>query len=316
MKSIEREHWWQERARWIRSRPSAAGLELLAAAVLRGSSVVRVRRLGGGLATATSVVTLSSPRGKTFDVVMKRFPRPRDPYAENEWKRLRYARRLRVPTPEPIAFDKQGEWFGVPTIVMSKLPGRPGVSPTDFVSWLEEFASVQATIHSASTGRVPSYLRGRDLKAQFVTDLPLSPVVQAAVRYIDKRFDRARESDLVVGHGDAHPGNVLWSRGRISGVTDWHHLGIYPRGHEVAYSRADIAVLVGRRYADAYLDIYERTTGARVRDLQMWDLRQGLAALRFGPLWAIAYGEQGSALTPSLARRRALAFLRSVLKTI
>jgi aminoglycoside phosphotransferase (APT) family kinase protein len=154
------------------------------------------------------------------------------------------------------------------------------------------------------------------LKAQFVTDLPLSPVVQAAVRYIDKRFDRARESDLVVGHGDAHPGNVLWSRGRISGVTDWHHLGIYPRGHEVAYSRADIAVLVGRRYADAYLDIYERTTGARVRDLQMWDLRQGLAALRFGPLWAIAYGEQGSALTPSLARRRALAFLRSVLKTI
>jgi len=311
MDAIEREPWWQERAVFIRSRPSVEGLGKLARAVSRGSSVVRVRRLGGGLATATSTVTLRTTRGKTIDVVLKRFPRQRHPYAKNEWQRIVFAERLPIPTPEAVAFDARGEWFGAPAIVMSKMPGRPDVAPKDHDRWVREFAGVQATIHSVPLSRAPKGWESRDLPAIPVE--PASALTEPAKRYITRRFARARKKDLVIGHGDAHPGNVLWLKGRISGVTDWHHAGVYPRGHEAAYSRADIAVLTGPRIADRYLDAYEDAIGFRVPDLPMWDLRQGLAGMRWSPLWALAYREQGATLTAAIARRRAESFTKRVL---
>jgi aminoglycoside phosphotransferase (APT) family kinase protein len=131
---------------------------------------------------------------------------------------------------------------------------------------------------------------------------------------VSRRFARARTRDVVIAHGDAHPGNVLWSRGRITGVTDWHHAGLFPRGHEVAYARADIAVLVGPRAADDFLDVYEDVAGVRVQDLAIWDLRQGLAAMRWSPLWVFAYRQQGASLTAATARGRAGAFVRRALQ--
>jgi aminoglycoside phosphotransferase (APT) family kinase protein len=313
-KPIEREPWWEERAKHLRSRPSPDGLRRLARAVSRGATPVRTRRLGGGLATATSVVTLRTSGGRTIDVVLKRFPHTDDTYAVREWERLGFAQRLPVPSPEPLVFDGSGAWFGVPSLVMSKLPGRPDVVPKDLDRWLGEFAQVQAAIHSAPIGRAPAILRRPDeIVTQPVQGLPRSTSVDTAVRYVSRRIARARSRDVVVAHGDAHPGNVLWSRGRISGVTDWHHAALFPRGHEVAYARADIAVLVGPQAADDYLEAYERASGVRVQDLSAWDLRQGLAGLRWCPLWALAYREQGATLTTATARRRAASFVKRVL---
>src|SRR5437763_326719 len=137
MKAVEREPWWHERSEFIRSAPPTDGLRRLAVDVLRGSTAVRVRRLGGGIGTATSAVSLRTTTGRRLDVVLKRFPRRDRPgLPANEWKRLVFAQRLPVPTPEPIAFDRGGRWFGVPSIVMSKLPGRPDVDPTDVPRWL------------------------------------------------------------------------------------------------------------------------------------------------------------------------------------
>lgn len=317
MDSIEREPWWQERLAHLRSRPSRDGLRRMALDVAAGSTPVRYRRLGGGIATATSVVTLRTRSGGMFDVVLKRFARNNDPFAPNEWNRLRFASRVAVPSPEPIAFDPRGEWFGVSALVMAKLPGRPDVVPKQLDRWLEEFARVQATVHATPIRRPPAVLRSPDeIPAQPVRGLPASATVDAAVRYIARRFGRARTRDVVVAHGDAHPGNVLWSHGRITGVTDWHHAGMLPRGHEVAYARADIAVLVGLRAADDYLDAYEHAAGVRVRDLAMWDLRQGLAAMRWSPLWALAYRQQGATLPAATVRRRAAGFVRRVLAAV
>jgi aminoglycoside phosphotransferase (APT) family kinase protein len=119
-----------------------------------------------------------------------------------------------------------------------------------------------------------------------------------------------------VAHGDAHPGNLLWQRGRITGITDWQGAHLFPRGREVAYTRTDTAVLLGPRAADAYLEVYEHHLGRPVRDIQIWDLIQGLNAMHWSPLWAFAYREQGSSLTDELARRHAVAFVRRALKRV
>lgn len=311
---IEAEPWWQERYAQIRSRPPADGLRRLARAISRGSTVTRTRRLGGGIGTATSAVTLRTSSGRTVAVILKRFPRDRGDKAVEEWRRLRFAQRLPVPSPEPIAIDRTGEWFGAPALVMARLPGRPDVTPRDVPRWLDEFAKVQATLHSVRVARPPGFLLGPEaLVAQSASGLTSSPVVDAASRYVRRRIARARIRDVVVAHGDAHPGNMLWRRGRVSGVTDWAYAGMLPRGHEVAYARTDIAVLLGPRAADDYLVAYEHHSGVRVRDLAVWDLRQGLGALRWSPLWALAYREQGAALTAATAKRRATAFVKRVL---
>lgn len=316
-KAVEQESWWVERAAHQRTRPAADGLRRLARQVAPGSTPVAYRRLGGGLATATGMVSLRKGPGPPIKVVLKRFPARNDPDAVHEWRRLRFAARLPVPTPDPIAFDRTGEWFETSSLVMSSLPGRPDVAPSDLDRWIREFARVQATIHQTRIARPPASIGSPDdLTPILGRGLRSTPTVAAASAYVARTFARAARTDLVVAHGDPHPGNVLWSRGRISGVTDWRFAGMYPRGHEVAYARADIAVLVGQRAADAYLEAYEREAGVRVRDLALWDLRQGLAAMRWGPLWAFAYRQQGAALTRATARRRARSFVIGVLARV
>ena len=73
---------------FLRSRPSAEGLRAMADTVERGARVERVRRLGGGLSSATSAIRLRTRSGRSTDVVLKRF---RSDNPVGEWRRLRYA---------------------------------------------------------------------------------------------------------------------------------------------------------------------------------------------------------------------------------
>src|SRR5207302_1132278 len=61
-----------------------------------------------------------------------------------------------VPTPEPIAFDARGEWFGTPSLVMSFLPGSPLWAPIDVAAWTTHLASTLAAIHDTALGSVPA----------------------------------------------------------------------------------------------------------------------------------------------------------------
>jgi aminoglycoside phosphotransferase (APT) family kinase protein len=283
----------------------------LGRAVVRGPVEVTSRRLGGGIGTATSAVTIRTRSGKRVEIVLKRYPRARHPDAAREFKRLTFARRLDVPSPEPIALD-HGEWFGVPALVMSKLPGRANVAPPEVEPWADEIARVQVAIHAAADRGLPAVMQPRSNTDAWALpdDLPQTPDVEQALEILSRRITRAGSRDVVVGHGDAHPGNMVWSRGRISGVTDWQHARLLPRGHEVAYMRADMAVLVGPRAADAFLAAYEGRIGSRVLDLHLWDIRQALGGVRWAWVWTVPYREQGAELTESVAKRRAAAFLR------
>jgi aminoglycoside phosphotransferase (APT) family kinase protein len=306
--------WWDERKKWVRTRPSRDGLRAVARAVVPGAEPVFARRLGGGIGTASSMVRLRTRSGRTTDVVLKRYPeRGPDPVAE--WKRLTYAMRLPVPTPEPIALDLEGRWFGVPALVMSKLPGRPYVAPSRLDTWLDEIARTQFAIHSAGMSRLPVTMRVPLSRTPYAPPQGLrrTTLVREAMEYITPRYTRAKQRDLVVAHGDAHPGNLLWSRGRISGVLDWAHARTFPRARELSYTRVEIAVLVDHDAADDYLDRYESLLGRRVPGLAMWDVAQGLNGIRFGPMWAYAYREQRADLSDEQTVRRAAAFVRRVL---
>ncbi|MGH8525636.1 MAG: phosphotransferase, partial [Gammaproteobacteria bacterium] len=44
---------------------------------------------------------------------------------KHEFEILRLVESAGIPAPRPILLDAEGDWFGVPSIVMTYLPGRP-----------------------------------------------------------------------------------------------------------------------------------------------------------------------------------------------
>jgi aminoglycoside phosphotransferase (APT) family kinase protein len=307
--------WWEEHRRHLVSRPPADGLRALATAIAPGSKPVRVRRLRGGLGTSTHAVELRRRSGSAFEVVVKRF-REDDESAAIEWGRLIYAQRLPVPSPEPLAFDVNGDWFGAPALVISKLPGRPELRFEDPVGWYEQIAETILRIASVSTSRLPAAVRrplaGREWQPP--EGLRRTPIVERAIAKVRQLLPRALTQECVMSHGDLHPGNMLWSRRRLSGLTDWRSANLSFRTRDVVYCRTEFAVLFGAREADRFLAIYERIAGELLEHLRVWDLMQGLIAMRWVPWWAYAYREQGRTdLTDEVAKRRAVNVVRRAL---
>jgi aminoglycoside phosphotransferase (APT) family kinase protein len=91
----------------------------------------------------------------------------------------------------------------------------------------------------------------------------------------------ARALDVVAGpppetahcfiHRDYHPGNVLWARGRLTGVVDWINASWGPPGNDLAHCRANLVQLHGVEVADRFLTAY-RSLGDSAEYHPYWDL--------------------------------------------
>ena len=73
-------------------------------------------------------------------------------------------------------------------------------------------------------------------------------------------------------HGDFHPGNVLWQRGRISGVVDWSEARLDTRSYDLAYFRASVCYLLGPDIADRLADACSGIVGVTSDELAVYDL--------------------------------------------
>jgi aminoglycoside phosphotransferase (APT) family kinase protein len=279
-----------------------------------GSTLGRVRRLGGGLATETFAFDLQGAGNGGY--VVKRY-RADDETAPSEWERLVFAQRVRVPVPEPMALNAEGSWFGVPALVMKRLPGRAEIQPADVDTWLRELALALATIHETSLAGAQDAL----LKAPHAetweppAGLRTSALSNRVVAAIEQYLPRATW-DPALTHGDFHPGNVLWRRQAISGVADWSMARAGPRWYELAYLRADVVLLLGVAGADRLTDLYVSVIGQDPVDLPVFDLICGLRARRWAALWLTAYREQGLTDTPRGFAARLTPYLRRALAAL
>lgn len=217
--------------------------------------MTRVRRLVGGGSSDAFDVTLDRAPGR---VVVKVF-RHGDDTAALEWSHLQFAQRVPMPVPEPIAADMDATWFGRPAIVMSRLPGRPDVAPNDVDSWIGSLARALAELHETALHGADGALSRPPLATTWRPpagphDSLTSEVINAIAVHLP-----SLTSDHVFTHGDFNPSNVLWRRGRISGVVDWSATRLDARWSELAYCRGAVCLLLGpdvaERLADAYTDI-------------------------------------------------------------
>ena len=248
--------------------PRHPGWDALAEALARGARVTRMHRLVGGGSADAYDVTLDRAPGR---VVVKVF-RDGDGTASLEWSRLELAQRVTMPVPEPIAADLESTWFGRPAIVMSWLTGRPDVAPKDVDSWIGSLARALTELHQTALDGAEGALTRPPLAETWRPpagqhDTLTSQAVNAVMTHLP-----SLTSEHVFTHGDFNPSNVLWHRGRISGVVDWSAARLAARWSELAYCRGAVCLLLGPDVADLLADAYSDLVGYASEELAVYDL--------------------------------------------
>jgi len=222
-------------------------------------------------------------------LVLRRFTLPawQEPeLAEREARILGLLKGSGLPVAEVLALDAQAEHCDVPALLMTRLPGRIDLRPRDLQAWLRRLAEPLPAIHSLRVphGSVPPY-------APYYEPALVAPAWSAqpaAWRTLGALLRKQPPASAPVFiHRDYHPANILWSRGRVSGVLDWIKASFGPREIDVAHCRVDIGCLVGVEAADAFLRAYCEIVGERPSD---WD-----------PYWdAHLLSDVGAATSPGL----------------
>jgi Ser/Thr protein kinase RdoA (MazF antagonist) len=176
---------------------------------------------------------------------------------QREVDALHFALAHGLPVPEVVAADVSGEEVGdgVPALLMTRLAGRALARPD-----LDRLAEAAAAIHDVDPAGF-----GHDYFRWYQATTTAPPVAssrpglwETAMQLWHDAMPTYRPSYI---HRDFHPGNVLWSRRRVSGVVDWANACAGPRGCDLAHCRGNLIDLGGTPAADRFLAAYRSLTG-------------------------------------------------------
>ena len=297
--------------RFLRSRPPRAGLRALVEEIEPGAMVAGVRRLKGGLEASTHRVDLVTRSGARRRLVVRRFndtfPWFDPARIPKEVATLESLVPTPVVAPEVVAVDAEGRWMGMPCVVVTCLPG--GHAPFGrWVEWSGRLAAAMAEVHAvAPVVDAEPWLTGwlRDEPPASAADGPWLDRVWPAIRANAGEL-AATGGDALVHH-DLHPGNTLWSRGRVSGIVDWPMAGRGFPAYDRAYLRLDVSIALGLDAGDG-VAAASAAIGIEA-DHPAWDLVVGLRALPDPGLWVSSYQELGIPITVEDGRARVAAWL-------
>jgi aminoglycoside phosphotransferase (APT) family kinase protein len=229
----------------------------------------------GGITSSVHALSLRLPRGASTHVVLKRFLDPEWGDAQgvqNEAAALALVEATNVPAPRLLGASADGaETDGVPALLMTRVPGRVWLTPHDLDAWIRQLATVLPSLHAWAPGLAAR--EPRDPDALAVPASALRPELWAAAK--SAIATEPSSGGAVFVHGDYQHFNVLWSRGRLSGLVDWTASRIAPPDVDVGHCRLNLAVLYSAEVAERFRHAYESEAGRRVEP--WWDVYQLLA---------------------------------------
>jgi Ser/Thr protein kinase RdoA (MazF antagonist) len=194
-------------------------------------------------------------------LVVKRYVWPRfraeEPAAAGrELDALLHANRCGLPVPAVVAADPSGDEVGdaIPGLLMTRLSGRAVASPD-----VDVLADAAATIHAAvADGFHHRYFPWCRETSTAPPRGCRRPSDWAHALDVWRSAEPPYEPRLI--HRDFHPGNVLWSRGRLGGVVDWANACVGPVGMDVATCWGNLYDWAGPDVAGAFIRAYERAS--------------------------------------------------------
>jgi aminoglycoside phosphotransferase (APT) family kinase protein len=250
-----------------RRRPSAEALSWVEREF--GARVVGLRRMTGGITAAVHRLTVVHvPSGRREFVVLRQYESDRHGDVEREADILCHASGAGLLAPRPLVVSATGaEAGGHPALLMTRLPGRADLSPADPGRWLAQMADMAARIHDAA---ITLPVRDRH-DGPWRLAVPATTSRPELWRALDGVLsERESPCEPRFTHGDFQHFNLLWSRGRLTGVVDWGSAEPGPPDIDVGHCRLNLAVLFSADWAERFRLAYEARAGRRVDP--WWDL--------------------------------------------
>lgn len=280
-----------------RRHPSPQTLTWVGRSVGKRSTVVRVRRLLGGISSSVHAVTIEARDGARHTVVLRRWvggwvdddPAVGPELVVTEQHALEAAERSDVPAPRVLAADPKGDESGCASLLMTRLPGHVHLAPRDPERWLREQAEMLPRIH-AITPDAPHVSGAPDFDHWEAPRSRRPQIWRAAKDAVSAAPPPTQE---VFRHGDYQHFNMLWSRGRLTGVVDWTFPRIGSADRDVGHCRLNLAVLYSADRAERFRALYESAAGRTVDPY--WDL---VALMRYSDDWTNFIPLQVNGLIP------------------
>src|SRR4051794_19092607 len=243
---------WRD-AGFRQRRPSAETLAWVAASTGRGSRIVGYRRLTGGVCSAVHRLTVERRGERTF-VVLRQYPDGLGLQGslEKEIANLGVVAGSGLPVPSILATDVAGaSTGGAPSLLMTRLRGHLHLNPAEPRPWMTKIAEIAVLLHSL------------DLPAKMFrpwTDSWIAPFqvpVDAQKPAVWKAAFGVRAAAPAKATGVFLPGavlpvNLLWSRGRITGLTDWNSIPRGARAIDVGRCQRSLAALYSPGWAEHF----------------------------------------------------------------
>lgn len=223
-----------------------------------GSGVVRARRLPGASSAALHRLDLADGTRLVLRRYAWRAYREAEPDApRREVDALGFAHRHGLAVPEVVAADLTGDEIGdgIPVVLVTFLPGRPEAVPD-----LGRLAEVAASIHDIGADGF-----GHEYSPWYEAEMTTPPPATERPALWEQAIELWRSARPEYRprfvHRDFHPGNLLWSRGRSTGVVDWSNACRGPIGCDIAHCRANLRDLADAETADRFVAAYTAATG-------------------------------------------------------
>lgn len=219
-----------------------------------------------------------------------------------------------LPVPHLLACDPRGEFCTVPAILMSEVPGKVDLLPASIEGWLRQMAEFLLRLHELPPAGFPwqyrPYYKVDELVVPAWSARP--KLWQQAIEIVRSPAPSAPQCYI---HRDFHPVNILWKRGKLTGVVDWVNSCTGPAGIDVAWCRHNLAGMYGLPMADRFLAICQEVMGSSWTYDPYWDLLTVLELLP-GPINVYApWSDFGlNHLNAEVLTRRDEDYLASLLK--
>ena len=238
------------------------------------------------------------PSGGEMRLAVKRMSDDPDPErAAADFHGLRIARKHGIPAPEPLYLDRTGDLLGLPGIVTGFIEGEQVSCLEDVRSWAVDIARMLLRVPDArpSVEDRSHIYDGREMGLYFLRDSwpqtmaghPLTAPIFEAVLELRTSLGRVRPVFL---HMDYWPGNILWHRGRISGLVDWDASSYGDPALDVGYFRMNMYLRGIKEAAGIFLDYYESESGP-VENLGFWELACAARPLPAPARWLLEFYE-------------------------
>jgi aminoglycoside phosphotransferase (APT) family kinase protein len=254
-------------------------LRWAADSVSAGCRIASVRRLTEGGWHANHALTVVDRAGRSHRLVLRRWARPEwrteDPdfTVEREACALGLLADTPVPAPVVVAADPEAAVCDVPTLLLTRLPGRTPGLPRDMDTFLAQLGEALAQIHAVD-GRarevIPAYRRHYDPRSA------AQPVWSQRPRLWERAIELAMQPPpdgrRCFVHRDYHPENTLWSRDRLTGVVDWTSASWGPAAVDTAHMRWNLALTYGLDAAEEFLRCHRSLAADVFDDQRYWDI--------------------------------------------